>query len=436
MTNSLPLLLLLVLSMLHTAAPEPAAPITQSICSNRSDLAIATVNAQHFRPIVSKLSSHPQLRYYETLICSPCMLPDVASAQKCSPPRSPGAEPSLPECAFGVIAGRRNSTESELCSTEKFDLAVNPQRWTHYTGAEGSLQVWRAIHQIANNAQGEGAKILSQLVDGMHASITVHVSNKHCLAQVAASCARWGVNHQQLNEQILDRPDRVSALWFTFMVLQKAVVSVSPQLLVSGWDDATEADSITALIKQLQKPPADSQDVSCIDDFVQTELLSGEATATLAAMHKNFRQIRTLVDCVGCQRCKLWGVVHLEGFEVALQLLVNQSAGVDAQPTQTQVVALLNTFNQLSLAVGFVSEALKITKPRKTARSGCSIVGLSEPMDQFVQWVRESVFEKSQADALATMVSSWMSFGCHIAMIAFTVLGGLVGILYSVGILK
>ena len=74
----------------------------------------------------------------------------------------------------------------------------------------------------------------------------------------------------------------------------------------------------------------------------------------------HFRNISRIMDCVGCEKCKLWGKLQIQGLGTALQILFSGSfdqpdpTAFDLksmkktrfQLTRTEIVALLNSFGR------------------------------------------------------------------------------------------
>lgn len=75
----------------------------------------------------------------------------------------------------------------------------------------------------------------------------------------------------------------------------------------------------------------------------------------------HFRNISRIMDCVGCDKCKLWGKLQVQGLGTALKILFSGSFDRDGDPqafdlksmkrarfqlTRTEIVALLNAFGR------------------------------------------------------------------------------------------
>ena len=70
------------------------------------------------------------------------------------------------------------------------------------------------------------------------------------------------------------------------------------------------------------------------------------------------------MDCVGCEKCKLWGKLQVLGIGTALKILMSQDDLADSQAThehgyslqRNEVIALVNTLGQLSASVQSVRD--------------------------------------------------------------------------------
>ncbi|KAK8960725.1 Endoplasmic oxidoreductin-2 [Platanthera guangdongensis] len=104
-----------------------------------------------------------------------------------------------------------------------------------------------------------------------------------------------------------------------------------------------------SLVRQLVYNP--KLQAACPVPFDEAKLWKGESGPELKQLiQKQFRNISALMDCVGCEKCRLWGKLQVLGLGTALQILfsvngrdhVNQPArrrpGADLNPRQTTPV--------------------------------------------------------------------------------------------------
>ncbi|CAN0331265.1 unnamed protein product, partial [Ectocarpus fasciculatus] len=74
-------------------------------------------------------------------------------------------------------------------------------------------------------------------------------------------------------------------------------------------------------------------------------------------MHK-FHNISRIMDCVGCEKCKLWGKLETLGLGTALKIMLFSSDVEGEQDlkslSRNELIALVNTAAQLAKSVGSV----------------------------------------------------------------------------------
>lgn len=82
-----------------------------------------------------------------------------------------------------------------------------------------------------------------------------------------------------------------------------------------------------------------------------------------------FRNVSRLMDCVGCDKCRLWGKVQTQGYGTALKVLFefDKNKGVEENPPlrRTELVALVNTLDKLSTSLNAVSKFQQMWEARQ-----------------------------------------------------------------------
>merc|ERR1711988_1823425 len=75
-----------------------------------------------------------------------------------------------------------------------------------------------------------------------------------------------------------------------------------------------------------------------------------------------FRNTSLILDCVVCEKCKLWGKLQVLGVGTALKILLSEAEGVPYDLERNEIVALFNTLTKLSSSIetiGFMSRLLE-----------------------------------------------------------------------------
>lgn len=223
--------------------------------------------------------------------------------------------------------------ENDLQQGSYVNLLKNPERFTGYAG-ESSAKVWKAIyeencfdrdqhyHMNHHGYSQDGCKekrifyklisgIFYQLILGLHASISAHI----CQEWLDEKSKKWVVNEDCFKERLTNHPDRIENMYFTFLVLIRSVSKLDPYLKKNAFCDGTDDWKITkALVQKVTNALSE-----CQITFDESELFKEEKLKL--DFRDRFRNISAIMDCVSCQKCRLWGKIQTTGMGTALKVL-------------------------------------------------------------------------------------------------------------------
>ncbi|CAI9088971.1 OLC1v1023444C1 [Oldenlandia corymbosa var. corymbosa] len=255
-----------------------------------------------------------------------------------------------------------NDDETDNSEMTYVNLLLNPERYTGYTG-ESAKRIWDAIYSenCPKYTSGEFCpekKVLYKLISGLHASISIHIASDYLLDETKNL---WGKNLDLMYDRVLRYPDRVRNLYFTFLFVLRAVTKATKYLEQAEYDTGNPVEDLKAqsLMRQLLYNP--KLQAACPLPFDEAKMWQGQSGPELKQqIQKQFRNISAMMDCVGCEKCRLWGKLQVLGLGTALKILFSVDGNSHAnQPLQLQrneVIALLNLLNRLSESVKFVQE--------------------------------------------------------------------------------
>ncbi|KAL7186056.1 hypothetical protein ACSBR2_027917 [Camellia fascicularis] len=255
-----------------------------------------------------------------------------------------------------------NDDETDNSEMTYVNLQLNPERYTGYVGPS-ARRIWDAVYSenCPKYSSGEicqEKKVLYKLISGLHSSISIHIAADYLLDE---SANLWGQNLELMYDRVLRYPDRVRNLYFTFLFVLRAVTKAADYLEQAEYDTGNHAEDLKAqsLMRQLLYNP--KLQAACPLPFNEAKLWQGQSGPELKQqIQKQFKNISSLMDCVGCEKCRLWGKLQVLGLGTALKILFS----VDGQnhPDQilhlqrNEVIALLNLLNRLSESVKLVQE--------------------------------------------------------------------------------
>ena len=97
--------------------------------------------------------------------------------------------------------------------------------------------------------------------------------------------------------------------------------------------------------------------------YSQTRILYPELIKKFEKVFKsNFRNISRIMDCVSCQKCRLWGKIQTFGLGTALKILYTFNSyykliRVDQiKLNRQELVALINTFHRIAESVALAKD--------------------------------------------------------------------------------
>jgi hypothetical protein len=252
-------------------------------------------------------------------------------------------------------------------SLEYVDLHRNPERWTGYSQKAGADLVWAAIHNetscfadTTGGPQCREHRVFSRLISGLHTSISAHIAQNFCVRPGSKwmPCEEFGTSMSEFRSRLYDHPERIDNLYFVYLFTLRALLKAAPLLRAYDYDAgiAAEMSMIRVNISLLLK----HHDMPCLgvtrSPFDETTVFDGEHGAGLRdAFRTGFRNIASIMDCVGCSKCRLWGKLQVQGLGVALRILFANEAAHQLTLTRTEVIALVQTFFRFSASVAHVS---------------------------------------------------------------------------------
>ncbi|KAF2806792.1 endoplasmic oxidoreductin [Mytilinidion resinicola] len=301
-------------------------------------------------------------------------------------------------------------------------LKDNPERFTGYAGA-GSQQVWEAIYrencfskparpaelssgntplggfgapnfEAANAlqnvlrersvqasvqsaiAQGGSSgfdpiefdddclekRVFYRVVSGMHASISSHL----CWDYLNQTTGQWSPNLACYEQRLHNFPDRISNLYFNYALILRAVGKIKQHVADYEFCSADpEQDQITkAMVLRLAS--AMPSGAAIFDESVMFRE-PGSGVTLKEDFRNRFRNVSRIMDCVGCDKCRLWGKVQTAGYGTALKVLFEfdeHDSSKDPPLRRTELVALLNTMDRLSHSLSAIKQFRRMIDER------------------------------------------------------------------------
>ncbi|KXS11907.1 ERO1-domain-containing protein [Gonapodya prolifera JEL478] len=254
------------------------------------------------------------------------------------------------------------------------DLIKNPERFTGYSG-ESAARVWRAIYSencfdITGSKSQEPVcaekRVFYRIISGLHASISLHICNNW----LDRATGEWGPNLACFQQRIAVNPQYIQNIYLDYVVLARAIGKISPYLEKYRFcAEDGEHEEVGRLVKDVVAMASD-----CPSTFDEKGLFADGDKQLIRDIKDRFRNVSRIMDCVSCEKCRMWGKLQMTGLGTALKILFSYGDNpTEYRFTRTEIVALFNTLHRYSSSI----ESIK--RFRRMEREELEKLGLSAP---------------------------------------------------------
>ena len=269
----------------------------------------------------------------------------------------------------------------DLCVDIKCDavdyinLRKNPEMNTGYNGSH----IWRAMYSLncfssadhVEDPKSTGApcleeRVLHRLLSGVHATTSISIFRYYFPPTAAGG--EWKPNLEKFMKNLGRNPGRLKNIYFSFVVLLRAVQKAKHFLWNYNYNFKENAHSegdddvnVSALMHQLLTAEALSPCKDLFGAFNESVLFNGLSSGLAPSDFKDgFRGIARLMNCVKCQKCRLHGKLHTLGIGTALKLLLLPEDEITTiSVARDDIVALINTLYAFSESLQYANHVIK-----------------------------------------------------------------------------
>nr|XP_029718852.1 ero1-like protein [Aedes albopictus]XP_029718866.1 ero1-like protein [Aedes albopictus] len=286
---------------------------------------------------------------------------------------------------------------------EYVDLLLNPERYTGYRG-ESARRIWSSIylencfqshsirrknpyaamipyHDMTQNEVCLEHRVFYRMISGLHSSINIHLCGNYLLSEKSSMgfvspTGVWGANMEEFERrfspQTTDNEGQhwLRNLYFAYLVELRALAKAAPYLrneeYFTGRDkeDREVRVAVKDLLNVIESFPS---------HFNESVMFSGGTSSVKVKneFREKFMNISKIMDCVGCDKCRLWGKLQVQGMGTALKILfsgkfdddLDSNLQTKLKPDNSQfklkraeIVALFNAFGRLSTSIHELEE--------------------------------------------------------------------------------
>ncbi|XP_029449693.1 ERO1-like protein beta isoform X2 [Rhinatrema bivittatum] len=248
--------------------------------------------------------------------------------------------------------------------TQYVDLLLNPERYTGYKGSS-AWRVWNSIYEENCFKPRSVYRPLNPLAPSRGED---DGESFYKWLEGTWGKPHWGPNVKEFTRRFDpvetkgEGPRRLKNLYFLYLIELRALSKVAPYFERSIVDLYTGNLQEDAETKQLLLEIF--QDTKSFPmHFDEKSMFAGNKNGAKSLKEEfrlHFKNISRIMDCVGCDKCRLWGKLQTQGLGTALKILFSEreiknlpenSPSKGFQLTRQEIVALLNAFGRLSTSI-------------------------------------------------------------------------------------
>ncbi len=220
----------------------------------------------------------------------------------------------------GVCREHWHAMEEEQAQqkAEYLDLMSNREAYTGYDGRT----IWQLIYAencFRGQEMCQQERALERIISGVHTSITVQLSEYY--RPKDDFLAPYRPNLTLFLERLEGRAEYGQNLHFTFALLLRALQIYLPQINATAFETRHPSDQqAQALVRTIAGMEAlQGRPLFREDQFF------GSSQPLKASYRRYIHNISKLLDCVGCEKCKVYGKLQFFGIASTLKALFGES---------------------------------------------------------------------------------------------------------------
>ncbi|WFC95814.1 endoplasmic oxidoreductin-1 [Malassezia brasiliensis] len=311
-----------------------------------------------------------------------------------------------------TVGGTGFVSKKQLRSGQAIPLTMQPGNdvTPFRPGGLGTLiESMQAPMDSGNMEQCLEKRVFYRVISGLHASISIHICNEY----LDPDTKTWGPNLECFMTRISQHPERLQNVYFDYVLMMRALSKAGEYLdkfeLRAG-DKIRDPDTQKQLRELLQfagahMPSFDEHRLFATGSDPVQNLQIAELKEDFRAQ---FMNISRIMDCVGCDKCRLWGKLQVAGIGTALKLLF---AFEENDPEQhvslrrSELVALINTAYRISESIQAVEKFRALYQQTLQGDDGTAQRDAPPPSPPTTTWPRVRAYIRSLYAQLCTVAA-------------------------------
>ncbi|CAI2370118.1 unnamed protein product [Moneuplotes crassus] len=222
------------------------------------------------------------------------------------------------------------------------NLVKNGHAWTFFNGSH----IWDAIYNencmsLLELDQCTENQVLYKLISGVHANVNLHITHN----DFDLNGDPLPPNHERYLERVGLHEGRLENLFFTYSLALKAINNLSGK--IDEFSYLSDNPQVDNEVKETLNDLIENSIKICENPFREenmfTQWTKEQFTNTIKPV---FYNITRILDCVTCEKCKLYGKLQFTGLTAVMKIMFGQEK--ESKLTRNEMVGLINLMAKLS----------------------------------------------------------------------------------------
>ncbi|CAI2369968.1 unnamed protein product [Moneuplotes crassus] len=222
------------------------------------------------------------------------------------------------------------------------NLMKNSHSWTFFNGSH----LWKAIYQencmaLFDHDKCQESHVLYKLISGVQANVDFHITHH----DYDLHGEPLPPNHEKYLKRVGFHKDRLENFVFTYSLTLKAIEKLGEK--IDEFSYLSENPQVDNDVKETMKNLIQDSINICENPFKEDNLLTQWTKEQFISTIKPvFYNITKIIDCIPCEKCKLYGKLQFTGLTAVMKIMFGQ--GQESRLTRNEMVGLINLMAKLA----------------------------------------------------------------------------------------
>ncbi|KAL4460962.1 hypothetical protein ABPG74_016434 [Tetrahymena malaccensis] len=243
--------------------------------------------------------------------------------------------------------------EDEFKDGEYVDLVENIEGYT----ANKEPNIWKIIY-TEDCFQGQQLTsekmVLNSIISGFHASVSSHICEFY--QDLSKEEVKLNPSWEFYFEKVGNYEDRIQNLLFYYEFLLRAVQKSSEVFLNFPYKTG-DSESDRQVVQLIERFTSHINSQNKVLQFDINLFKSQDSAEIKKNYQKYVKNIAQLMDCVSCEKCKLFAKIQVQGISLAMNIIFADNSDERVKyMKRNELIVLINTLHKSSESIQIINK--------------------------------------------------------------------------------